>query len=64
MCRRQDSLALEAVPDELMGEQTWPSETEMHLGEEAGTAEGAGRLRRKLPGEVLQTMAYIHACSP
>lgn len=43
---------MEAVHDGIAGEQTWPSEAEMGLGEEAGTVEGAGRLRRKLPGQV------------
>lgn len=66
---------MEAVPDGIAGEQTWPSEGEMMMdndnsnsgagggssgvgGAEAGTLEGAGRLRRKVKGEV----SCSHVC--
>jgi hypothetical protein len=47
---------MEAIPDSLAGEQTWPSDAELNgaiSGTEAGTNEGAGRLRRNIPGEVV-----------
>lgn len=54
---------MEAVPDGIAGEQTWPSEMEMGggdeaMGDEAGTADGAGRLRRKIQGEVSSNPRY------
>lgn len=62
LLHRQDSLTIEAVPDSIIGEQTWPSEMEMAVdGAEAGTAEGAGRLRRKIPGDVPSGMSTYQA---
>ena len=46
---------MEATADALAGEQTWPSEAEIDhamSNPDAGTAEGAGRLRRHVPGQV------------
>ena len=51
----QDSLILEATADGLSGEQTWPSEAEMNLGDAAAaeTIDSAiGRNRRIVPTNV------------
>lgn len=53
--RSQDSLILEATADGLSGEQTWPSEAEMNLGDAAAaeTIDSAiGRNRRIVPTNV------------
>jgi hypothetical protein len=48
---QQDSLQMFAVNDQLVGEQTWPSDTEL-LNNEPGSLE-EGRSRRNLPKHVL-----------
>jgi pre-rRNA-processing protein TSR1 len=65
---KQDDLTMEAVPDGIAGEQTWPSEGEMNVGTgagvaaaEAGTLEGAGRLRRKVAGDLPTGMSSYQA---
>jgi hypothetical protein len=42
---------MEGVPNELMGEQTWPSEAEMYPSDDP-TDPTAGRNRRNVPGAV------------
>lgn len=49
----QDSLILEASPDVLMGEQTWPTEDEMNGGSMAD-----GRSRRGVPSNVLLAIPF------
>ena len=54
---------MEAVPDGIAGEQTWPTEAEMDnpSDAEAGTLEGAGRLRRKVPEAVRSIVCVMIA---
>ena len=51
----QDSLILEATADGLSGEQTWPSEAEMNIGDSAlanNVDSNVGRNRRIVPTNV------------
>jgi hypothetical protein len=60
----QDSLVLEATADGLSGEQTWPTEAEMNVGDSAilETIDSAiGRNRRIIPTNVSHTQIFLHA---
>ena len=61
----QDSLILEATADGLSGEQTWPSEAEMNIGDAAAAAadnmdSNIGRNRRIVPTNVRYFCPFVH----
>jgi hypothetical protein len=57
----QDSLVLEATADGLSGEQTWPTEAEMNMGDSALETmdSNIGRNRRIVPTNVRQLGLYM-----
>lgn len=59
----QDSLVLEATADGLTGEQTWPTEAEMNVGDASvlETIDSAiGRNRRIIPTNVSPAETFLH----
>jgi len=57
---RQDPLSMEAVPDGISGEQTWPTEEEMDAAMKV-MDEGAGRHRRNVPRSIPEGMSSYQA---
>ena len=57
---KQDSLKIEAEADEMVGEQTWPTEEEMDNAMNQAD-EGAGRHRRAAPALIKSGMSSYQA---